>query len=516
MKHVPFEGLPEKEALDPKLEASTITPSEKKAFESLLAIRSNGSNSAAIAGELTDEEAAILEPFEEDDYETDAPKLGDYETGAQTLDGILETALEKVEKSRRAQSGEVSLEKPKLTNDYIRSKTVQRNRRRLKMVEATEQNKKDFRVVKYQMKARGNTDADVWYIFQEKVVDVLVRMMATGKGEKSMSDRSESDVDEKKPGSAHDANSIPDASDATRPVATANGRQADSTAERDDKSMVLNPHRARSPVSSQSHPDPADLASLLSAYTLLAQVILSTRYAGSPFALSVVPRILSLGPFASAFVLDVSHYNKHLGDLWRQNQDLVAMLDMLKFMDDNVVTFNETTWRVTKDATNFADRAAAEFFGPSLKVLWTMDAKMHDVSKMKAWSRKILQRRQEEELGRVQMEDAIREGVVPENRLSFDPVPLKPQLPTHEVFPESIGWRSVDVADDAEGVKDVKAQEDAVAEDRLRFTPRPPDPQRPSHGVFQEKKSRVDVDWRKVDVMGDVESLKDLEAREEI
>lgn len=414
---VPFEGLPTQQDHDPDVQGSTITPSERKAFEKLLATHPSGGEQTGLSISPSGRETLKV-----------ADNQQDYERHALVLDGILGSALS------RSFLPEALRETGPAGRDRFRGKLRRRDMYRLQDTKAEEELDSSFmaemREVEEKMMS-ANTDTEVWRIFQEQVVDVLVRMLSSGPKfdsvlqEPKPAGRTKKTRHSRVTDESHDHPLCAPKPSHHNPHATNSTIMVSDTptaapVDRDACATASHAHQTIQSLPGRPGHDPATLARLLSIHTMHAQISLSERFRGSSFALSVLPAIRNLGPVACAFVLNQGHYSLQLRQLWKQYQDLPAMLELLQVMDVEVINFDESTVATINHVLNFAVGAKSGLYGGSVQALWSMDMKTTCVREMRGWLSKIMKYRQEEELRRTRVEDAIEEGAIDGERIRFE------------------------------------------------------------------------------------------------
>lgn len=396
--HVPFEGASD--------ERSTITPTERRAFESIMAARTKskkgGAKASANANSKPRKDLADAEDVQ-------------YDGATTSLDSLLDSALSEPTPSSRA-SVPAKERKPRqtatvrqasgpteLARDLASPARARGDRERLRSIEpiahiaAFDQ---DIINVKTLM-TKAASDVEVWRIFEERVLDVLKALGMDENAaavEKEYVETHEKDVTavdsaSTRPSSAGHTNppggekAVADAA-STEPPPTTSATQsvANETTALNVESTALSPAPAQNLMLSALPATSVDpLSKSLSYHAWHAQRILAAYYPASSLALSVLPAIRALGPRAATFVLNSRNYDAHLDAHWKKYQDVPAMLALLGNMDAEVVPFTRRTRNTVWMALTYIDGALDGSKGPVAQRVWSAHGRRKGWHELGRW-----------------------------------------------------------------------------------------------------------------------------------
>ncbi|KAK3052694.1 hypothetical protein LTR09_006176 [Extremus antarcticus] len=456
--YVPFEGASDKK--------STITPTERKAFEKIIAARNKSAKDDVKASAKPT--TGRRKKSDDDDVRTSArptagrrQKLDDedvqYSGAITSLDSLLDSALSEStpppevpvatppfepaassgvsvatplsELSGSSEGSVVPLRKiakrtstprqppgpTELARDQSNTMRAQRARERLQAIapivhagQALEETKAVRRLME-----GAESDIEVWRIFKERVLDVLKTLGTDGNagaiepeaggGEAAMADVGNSQ--------AASATSLPDSAvDETTAIAA--------------QSTALTPPPPTIPTSPSRSLD--TLATTLSFHTWHAQHVLALHFPSSSLALSVLPAIRGLGPQAAALALTSHQYNVHMQAHWTRYQDVPTMLALLREMEAEVMEFTRHTRNVVWTALQYIDSALAGEKGPVAKRVWAGEGRKNGWGELSGWlgrlNRVIFEEKKEKEVEQSKWdEDQGGEGEEERRRFTFVP-----------------------------------------------------------------------------------------------
>jgi hypothetical protein len=387
--YVPFKGLPGRSDNDAELEGSTITPSERRAFDALLKMKKT---SQPPNSNLKD---ASKELEETSGQETSL--RGSSERSAD-LDAYLRRVLP--EQSRSSPQGRINYWR-KVERDNPERLAKLRMEERM-IAGLRREYEKTESVKKLMMDA--TTDVGVWKVFEKHVLEPI----------KAMTTNSTQDAPMLLPETAT-TDTVGREDETTGVLLGGIVRTVNTTStspEIDPPTVCETTNTDPSEDSSQSlqnqepkHP-PFDLeaiARILGKHAENAQWILRWYYPASPFSLSILPTIRSLGPAASAFLVTDAHYGEHMITLWRQYRDISGVLAQLQQMYDLVIPFGEQTKKVILAILKYEREARLGEHGSSVQRLWKMENKKRDIAKMRDWLRKYNEMKAEADLQNIKM-----------------------------------------------------------------------------------------------------------------
>jgi hypothetical protein len=387
--YVPFKGLHKASDSDAELEGSTITPSERRAFHALLKMKRTSQQPKS------DPDDASKELEETSGQETSLS--GSSERSAD-LDAYLSRVLP--EQPGSSPQGRINHWR-KVERDN--PERVAKLRMEERMIAGLRREYEKTESVKKLM-MDATTDVGVWKVFEKYVLEPIKAMTA-----KSSLDASTL-LPEK--ASSNTAKQEDETTGVPRGdiVKTVNTASTSSEIDLPTVRKTTNTHPSHD--SSQSlqaqeleHP-PFDLeaiARILGKHAENAQWILRWHYPASPFSLSILPTIRSLGPAASAFLVTDAHYGEHMVTLWRQYRDLSGVLSQLQQMYDLVIPFGEQTKKVILAILKYEQEARLGEHGVSVQRLWKMESKKRDIAKLREWLRKYNEMKAEAELEKIKM-----------------------------------------------------------------------------------------------------------------
>lgn len=141
---------------------------------------------------------------------------------------------------------------------------------------------------------------------------------------------------------------------------------------------------------------------LINAFT-----ILTTNFPGSPLPLTIIPLMKSLGPSSAALGLSTELYNLHLRHHWRQYRDLIAIDQILQEMNENVYEFDQITFNFVDGVLRWIEDARRGEHGAAMKVVSRMDRALRGEKAVRGWVKVMTRRRYDEALRKAQEKEAV-------------------------------------------------------------------------------------------------------------
>lgn len=411
-RDVPFERPPLRTDPHADLEGTTITPNEKKAFQSLFELQSR--SRPGESGPARDAHNASGKRAE--------PQGGDdaYDKRAASLDAILDDALADIHRADTSISTsqatftqyDLQHPKPKLPDalrpmaSFAREKWVKdRDKEQLPSMRTTEADAL-MRQAEAEVHAfnraitRARTDVEVWEVLRDKALKRAMALGLDGGGEREVQE----DAGQSAGAAMHGGRDA----DKARDLLDNNGASVPEAARSTSQSLD-NPHTALSSsegkaslnttaVSSQPSTQIADLQILHHAFPRIlqrTQVHLAKDYPSSSLSLALLPHIRSLGPTISSLGLTTQMYNLHLRLLWRTSQNIPTMLETLEEMDREVYEFNFGTAAIIREVLSWIESARKGRWGLSVRTVWTMEGALKGYKKLHDWREIVEERRRE-------------------------------------------------------------------------------------------------------------------------
>lgn len=370
---VPFDKTSETPEPNADLPSSTITPTEKRAFESLLGIHSSKKHSSGLIRKVQPSRHSRSPTFSDAEYERRASRL----------DAILDGALANVHGYHEPKLPEALHETVGAARDRMRaqSEDLERDQKRLEAAMEAENltisERKRIDETRDLMR-NASTDFEVWRVFKGKVIDVLRGLKWDGL-----------------PGYQAGDMSMNSGEIAGHNMAIFNKNETtDRNPSSDDENgILLNTGESAIPTN-----NPAALANILPVRISQAQLTLSKSFPSSPFLLSLLPAVRALGPAASTLALSEQHYERHMRYLWQRYQDLPGILKLLQTMEDEVITFTGQTAGLISEVLDFTRNASEGRSGEAVRIVWAMEARRAEVKGLRVWRRKVEESRKEEGL----------------------------------------------------------------------------------------------------------------------
>lgn len=371
---IPFDGEDSKHPKpSAELERSTITPTERKAFESLLGIESPGRKRSDLVRPVYGRSQSKRSSLPDAEYERRASKLDD----------ILGAALGEVQDERESKLPEALHDIVGRARDSLRAESEERDQQRLQA--ATEDRNLSIveRIIFYETRElmhNAETDLELWHVFQERIVNVLREMQWEGNSGPTATALQTLPV-----GTDSDAISASHQNAKTNLEPDLGHEQDGTSAKTDFETFTSNP---------------ASLARVLPMQIAHTRSMLSKTFPSSSFALAVLPAIRALGSAASTLALNERHYDAHLRLLWSQYQDLPGMLKILQTMEDEVIPFTDQTAGIISEVLEFASNASEGVYGEAVRTIWAMEARSAEVKNLRTWQQRVEESRKEEGLRR--------------------------------------------------------------------------------------------------------------------
>lgn len=363
--HVPFEKASDAqaaEAPDVDLDDSTITPSERKAFEKLFSLRkekeANSNKEAGATGRGT-------------------VKKPDRELG---LDAILDAAVENLKPRERPKPQFPAALVPMAEEARERQRAVRGTPRGSSEVRRDENIRRDLKRVTALMN-KAQTDVELWNILNEHVLNRVAAL----------------ELD---------------------PITTPKQRAAAEAWLRTQ--TRLQSKEDGNPAQAQGHRSSVDNLTImtenLTKHLLHFMHLLQSSFPGSLLSLSLLPTLKKLGPSAFALGTNTALYNAHMHALYAKYGpgSLHSIAEILGEMDREVYEFDEGTLgfllRVLEDARGFRKGDG----GSAVQALWSAEGAGRGLRELGKWSKRVESRRQEVALRRVREDEMLREAGIEE------------------------------------------------------------------------------------------------------
>lgn len=347
---VPFEGSRTSRGSDIDIEGSTITPKERRAFESLMKLQEK-------AGRDTKSKAS-----------NQAAKRAPGRKSAQTiLDEIMESVDEEEDEAENAVSTPLRVStraQDRITQDPRRSQ----NQNESEAIAAAVA--KDLRAVRA-LVYNARTDVEVWNILQKKVLTRVRALNLDGPPEKNPKN--------KKTRQQHP---------------------------NDTSASTTNPPAAKKQKTQTTITDLEILTHTLPYHLTRAHKVLIEKFPSSALPLALLPHLRTLGPSAFALGTSTALYDLHMTALFRQTLDLDAIAATLREMDEQVYPFSDRTVALLRKVIEHAKKAEAGVWGEGVRVFWGSSWMRRSLGKLFMWERIVKQRREEEALREAQRREA--------------------------------------------------------------------------------------------------------------
>ena len=134
-------------------------------------------------------------------------------------------------------------------------------------------------------------------------------------------------------------------------------------------------------------------------------------FPASPLALAILPTLKGLGPRAFALGASIALYNSHMRMLFiRYPLSLHHIIDVLEEMDREVYAFDHQTSGLLATILTHAAKATRGEMGEGVKAVWSTERMRKSVSGIYHWMRVVQDRREAEVLRKARAEDETRVG----------------------------------------------------------------------------------------------------------
>ncbi|GAB7360857.1 hypothetical protein MBLNU230_g0843t1 [Neophaeotheca triangularis] len=132
-------------------------------------------------------------------------------------------------------------------------------------------------------------------------------------------------------------------------------------------------------------------------------------YPSSDLRLSLLPQLKKIGPSSFALVASTSLYNNHIAQLWNKYNDIGGVNDMLAEMDNNVVDFDEDTVELCETILNHSRRIQDPKMtrGEALNVIYKNGTTRKRLQVTKHWLHDIKARLREKALRQMRSQQEI-------------------------------------------------------------------------------------------------------------
>lgn len=349
--HVPFEGSMRQNA-HADFEGSTITPSERRAFEKLFKLRDGKDG-------RTKEEATVA------DQKPVKSKL-------QKLDDIMDAAGKEA-------GGEFDGAHSKFPQPLQRmAREAQEQRKRDSKPSQSDAiaaaAKKDLSHVSKQV-GKAKTDVELWNTLQKHVFKRVLALDLDGTPrKKSRRARKDQSLEEE------------EADTSTDPLVTP----------------------TNDPKTKNPQPPITDLSILtltLPHHLTRAHRTLTISFPSSPLPLTLLPYLRTLGPTAFALGTSTQLYNMHMRTLYRTSLDLDGVVDTLAEMDAQVYEYDEFTEALIARILSHARDGTEGRWGEGVRALWEGEGMRRRVGRVFSWGKRVRGRREEEALRRANAQE---------------------------------------------------------------------------------------------------------------
>ena len=437
--HVPFQRMPggaPREDPHAEFEGTTVTPNERKAFESLFKMQKPSTPSKVVSQpNVTYKKVG---PDSEDPNSPLHPIIHKVSTSTPSLDSLWSNRPapefpEPLRKLREAtllaaqsedtghSSAEGKVEQGVREDLGLTFRKVGRAEETTMKLNADAQ--KDIFQVKRLM-GQAESDVELWNLLQERVLRRIADLqldapMASGRSPrpgfadknlwtepKATSTKTLHSVEE-----SHD-HTTPAESEATvlksvsacKPGAPHNEgalQESDSVEERPPSTypqpQLYSTYQRSLEVLSTSFPK-----HLINAFTTL-----TIHFPASPLPLTLIPLIKSLGPSSAALGLSTELYNLHLREHWSKYRDLIAIDEILEEMNENVYEFDQITHNFVSSVLSWTTEARDGEHGPTAQLMSKMDRALRGEKAVTGWMKVMTRRRYDEALRKSQEKEAM-------------------------------------------------------------------------------------------------------------
>ncbi|KAK4540362.1 hypothetical protein LTR36_009319 [Oleoguttula mirabilis] len=357
--HVPFEKVEHERAVEVDLEGSTITPSEKKAFEKLFSMKK-------VAASPT------LRQHEKDGEVASKKRKPERELG---LDAILDAAVANVTSRERPTPQFPAALRPMAEEARDRQKssrtTTQADRN-----EADKETAIKLDLVRVtSLLDKAPTDLALWSSLVKHVLD---RLVATG---------------------------IDPPTTPKQQAAVEAWQQTKLEIEAQTNPSV---EASRKRISS----DLPVLTANLPIHLLHFMQVTQSTFPSSLLSLNLLPALKKLGPSAFALGATTHLYNAHMRALYAKYgpHSLHAIAETLREMDREVYDFDEETLAIILLAIKDARRFPRGHGGPALQVVWQSEGASRGVKGMLKWRHVVEEKRQEVALRKAREAEAMKDA----------------------------------------------------------------------------------------------------------
>ena len=420
--HVPFERPPREAREDPHadLAGTTITPSEKKAFESLFEL---GKPSAAPEADSTtnSRRKGLSKDGVDNMLETTVRKVlskkGEAATYPYRTPPELPAPLKKLRQAAmapRVENTPSKIGKERLEQTHVRSGLKHITSKKHigdswseRLDRLAEQDVFDTKKTMLAL----TTDTKIWALLQSKVLNSVLSLELDGSlGAKSkrwkvsealtkQDDLEDTDSMPEKNATHGEASQLPDTR--LHPMGHSNAISSDGNA---NESTTTH---SQPPTGSVEDRTLQLLSRSAPQHLINAFTILTDRFPASPLPLNLIPLVKSLGPSTAALCLSTRLYNLHIQHHWDKYRDPLAICDILREMDDNVYEFDDFTGILTGNILHNVRAAGRGELGVAAQAIASMDRAVQGQGVLHRWTMTMRERRQNEVLKRVREREAM-------------------------------------------------------------------------------------------------------------
>lgn len=372
--YVPFDRPPRKQ--DPydalSFEGSTITPNERKAFDSLFALPH--------VAKATSEGDAVLK--EGPNVNAATSKDSAFKIQGEARDGlaaIIEHATSNVDLDGRRTSTLPDVLKPMAAAARQRRAEGRSNAGLSEYSAANElalSARRETLSVKRAMNA-AQTDVEVWNILHERVLNRVAELDLDGlQQEQQQQQQQPTPEPVEQPNTKRRGTKPKSLVTYTHAIKPA-GNERTWTIKRDAPKNV-NTTRTTEIITST-----------LPEHLLNTMSVLETSFPLSALPLTIIPTLKRLGPGATALGLTTALYNKHLRLVWKRYRDYGGINSILAEMDREVYELGGGTLNLLGEILNETAEEARGFSGRSLQVLANSDRTRRSIDELQKWYDKV-------------------------------------------------------------------------------------------------------------------------------
>ena len=206
------------------------------------------------------------------------------------------------------------------------------------------------------MLARAGTDAEIWRVLEDEVFSTVVRFQEWLKAEEEENDR------------------------VSKKAAKKKGRSGIAS---DVGSEVTDP---KTPPATRTMTEQVPLLAILetnyAAHCLYAIRLLRKYFRNSPYAMSLLPKIKSLGPISYVLGTSTDLYNELMFIKWREYSDLYGISVLGTEMRNRGLPVNQMTLEVLRAVLLMSKQGAKGKYGEVVKEWWMLEGSVAGLAKV--------------------------------------------------------------------------------------------------------------------------------------